>query len=48
MRFKLKLNLENCQRMLPMDYQYYIGAWIYKIIGNADREFAQKQIIHEL
>jgi CRISPR-associated endoribonuclease Cas6 len=23
-----------------MDYQYYIGAWIYKVIGNADREFA--------
>ncbi|MEI7595765.1 MAG: CRISPR-associated endoribonuclease Cas6 [Bacteroidota bacterium] len=41
MRFKIKLNLENRQRMLPMDYQYYIGAWIYKIIGNADREFAQ-------
>jgi CRISPR-associated endoribonuclease Cas6 len=26
--------------MLPMDYQYYIGAWIYKVIGSANHEFA--------
>jgi CRISPR-associated endoribonuclease Cas6 len=23
-----------------MDYQYFLSAWIYKVIGNADREFA--------
>ena len=23
-----------------MDYQYFIGAWIYKVIGNANHEFA--------
>jgi CRISPR-associated endoribonuclease Cas6 len=40
MRFKLTFNRTGKQRMLPMDYQYYIGAWIYKVIGKADREFA--------
>ncbi len=27
--------------MLPMDYQYYLSAWIYKILEKADREFAR-------
>jgi CRISPR-associated endoribonuclease Cas6 len=26
--------------MLPMDYQYYLSAWIYKVIGQADPEFS--------
>ena len=26
--------------MLPMDYQYYLSAWIYKVIGKADPEFS--------
>jgi len=41
MRFKIQLTKKPQGRMLPMDYQYYIGAWIYKVIGNADRGFAQ-------
>lgn len=41
MRFKLTLNRATKQRMLPMDYQYYISAWIYKVIGKADKEFAR-------
>ncbi len=41
MRFKLTLNRTTKQCMLPMDYQYYISAWIYKVIGKADKEFAQ-------
>jgi len=40
MRFNITFNRTGKQRMLPMDYQYYIGAWIYKVIGQADREFA--------
>jgi CRISPR-associated endoribonuclease Cas6 len=40
MRFNITFNRTGKQRMLPMDYQYYIGAWIYKVIGLADREFA--------
>jgi CRISPR-associated endoribonuclease Cas6 len=31
--------------MLPMDYQYYISAWIYKVLRQADREF--EQFLHE-
>lgn len=41
MRFQLTLNRTTKQRMLPMDYQYYISAWIYKTIGKADKEFAR-------
>ena len=41
MRFQLTLNRTTKQRMLPMDYQYYISAWIYKTIGKADMEFAR-------
>src|SRR6056297_3616131 len=41
MRFNLTLNRTTKQRMLPMDYQYYISAWIYKTIGKADKEFAR-------
>lgn len=40
MRFNITLNRTNKQRMIPIDYQYYIGAWIYKVIGKADSEFA--------
>lgn len=41
MRFKITLNRTTKQRMLPMDYQYYISAWIYKVLKNADKEFAE-------
>lgn len=41
MRFKLTLNRSTKQRMLPMEYMYYISAWIYKVIGKADSEFAE-------
>lgn len=40
MRFKITLNRTGKQRMLPMDYQYYLSAWIYKVIGKADPEFS--------
>ena len=45
MRFQLTLNRTTKQRMLPMDYQYYISAWIYKVLKQADREFAS--FLHE-
>ena len=45
MRFKLTLNRTTKQRMLPMDYQYYISAWIYKVLNQADKDFAQ--FLHE-
>lgn len=31
--------------MLPMDYQYYISALIYKVLQYADRDFAH--FLHE-
>jgi CRISPR-associated endoribonuclease Cas6 len=45
MRFKITFNRNTKQRMLPMDYQYYISAWIYKVLKQADKEFAQ--FLHE-
>jgi CRISPR-associated endoribonuclease Cas6 len=45
MRFKITMNRTGRQRMLPMDYQYYLSAWIYKVFGTADREFAR--FLHE-
>lgn len=40
MRFKISLSRTGKQRMLPMDYQYYLSAWIYTVFSKADREFA--------
>lgn len=40
MRFELQLNRSTKHRMLPMNYQYYISAWIYKVLMAADRDFA--------
>jgi CRISPR-associated endoribonuclease Cas6 len=45
MRFELTLNRTTKQRMLPMDYQYYISAWIYKVLKQADADFAS--FLHE-
>ncbi|MFA9370445.1 MAG: CRISPR-associated endoribonuclease Cas6 [Labilibaculum antarcticum] len=45
MRFELTLNRTTKQRMLPMDYQYYISAWIYKVLKQADANFAS--FLHE-
>ncbi len=45
MRFELTLNRTTKQRMLPMDYQYYISAWIYKVLKQADQKFAT--FLHE-
>jgi len=41
MRFQISLNRSTKQRMLPMDYQYYISAWIYKVLRQADLDFAE-------
>ena len=40
MRFRIKFNRTGRHRMLPMDYQYYISAWIYKVLDKADPEFS--------
>ena len=40
MRLKITLNRTGKQKMLPIDYQYYLSAWIYKVISEGDHEFA--------
>ncbi len=40
MRFKLTLSRKGKSKFIPVDYQYFIGAWIYKIIGKADNQLA--------
>lgn len=40
MRFRITFNRTGKQRMLPVDYQYFLSAWVYKVIGQADREFS--------
>jgi len=41
MRFKIALQNIGKQRMLPIDNQYFLSAWIYKVIANADKDFAR-------
>lgn len=40
MRFKVTFNTNAGRKHLPFNYQYYISAWIYKVIGSADKDFA--------
>lgn len=40
MQFQIKLQVENERPMLPLSYQYELSAWIYKVIENADANFA--------
>lgn len=40
MRFKITFNRTGKNKLLPVNYQYYISAWIYKIIAAADNVFA--------
>jgi len=42
MRFKLNLSLINRnQNVLPVNYQYELSAWIYKVINHSDPVFAR-------
>lgn len=41
MRIEIVLNRTSKQRMLPMDYQYYISTWIYKVLEKADKDFSK-------
>lgn len=41
MRFKLNFSLINRnQNVLPVNYQYELSAWIYKVINQSDADFA--------
>jgi CRISPR-associated endoribonuclease Cas6 len=41
MRFQLILEQEGSAQLIPINYQYELSAWIYKIIRAADRSFAE-------
>ena len=41
MRFKLVLNILSRNKILPINYQYALHSWIYKVIGRANAEFAR-------
>jgi CRISPR-associated endoribonuclease Cas6 len=42
MRFKLSLSLiSRNQNILPVNYQYELSAWIYKVINQSDPAFAE-------
>ncbi len=45
MRFKIKFILSGKKQIMPLNNQYPISSWIYKVIGKADKEFAK--ILHE-
>jgi CRISPR-associated endoribonuclease Cas6 len=40
MRFKLTLRCLDEKPVLPINYQYELSAWIYKVLQNADAEYA--------
>lgn len=40
MRLKLTLEMTSRHNMLPVNYQYYISAWVYKVLASADAKFA--------
>jgi CRISPR-associated endoribonuclease Cas6 len=41
MRFKINLNRSGSGKFLPINYQYELSSLIYKIINQADTDFAQ-------
>lgn len=45
MRLKLILQLSGKEQILPLNYQYPVSAWIYKVLASADESFSQK--LHE-
>jgi len=45
MRLKIRFKLSGKRQILPLNYQYPVSAWIYKVLSNADEQFAT--ILHE-
>ncbi|MFP4097134.1 MAG: CRISPR-associated endoribonuclease Cas6 [Cyclobacteriaceae bacterium] len=41
MRFKLILHITSSKRVLPLNYQYPLHAWIYRTIEQADADFSR-------
>ncbi len=45
MRIKITFKLPGIRQVLPLNYQYPLSAWIYKVISNADKKIAG--LLHE-
>ncbi len=45
MRLRIQFKLTGKRSILPLNYQYPISAWIYKVLSSADDEFSQ--MLHE-
>ncbi len=45
MRLKIKFSLSGAKQHLPLNYQYPVSSWIYKVLAKADKEFAE--MLHE-
>ena len=45
MKLKLHFQLSGKRQVLPLNYQYPISSWIYKVLSSADKEFTNK--LHE-
>lgn len=41
MRFRLRFQIKGKFRMLPMDYQYFLASWIYRVIEEGDAGFSE-------
>ena len=39
MRFKIQFKLSGKNQKLPLNYQYPISAWVYKVLSKADTDF---------
>ena len=40
MRFRLTFRRQGNKRILPINYQYELSSWIYRVLGQADQQFA--------
>lgn len=45
MRLKISFKLSGKKQVLPLNYQYPVSAWIYKVLSKADNKFAK--MLHE-
>jgi len=39
MRLKIQFETKGKRQILPMNYQYPVSAWVYKVLAKADKEF---------
>ncbi len=45
MRIKIEFKLSGKRQVLPMNYQYPVSAWIYKVLARGDNQFSE--FLHE-